>query len=49
MPVDALRDLLQRFKSVKTWRLCLQLGGEASPRPVAKLDPATLSTGSGRP
>lgn len=47
--VDVLRDLLQRCKSVKTVRLCLQLGREASLPWVAKLDPAMLPTGSGRP
>lgn len=47
--VDVLRDLPQRCKSVKTVRLCLQLGREASLPWVAKLDPTTLPTGSGRP
>jgi hypothetical protein len=47
--VDVLRELLQRCTSVKTVRLCLQLGREASLPWAAKLDPATLPTGSDRP
>lgn len=47
--VDLLRELLQRCTSVKTVRLCLQLGREASLPWAAKLDPATLPTGSDRP
>lgn len=46
---DVLRNLLQRCTSVKTVRLCLQLGREGSLPWVAKLDPATLPTGSSRP
>ncbi|MCA0214970.1 MAG: type IV toxin-antitoxin system AbiEi family antitoxin [Proteobacteria bacterium] len=46
---DVLRQLLQRCTSVKTVRLCLQLGREASLPWAAKLDPATLPTGSDRP
>ncbi|MBV8036373.1 type IV toxin-antitoxin system AbiEi family antitoxin [Roseateles sp.] len=46
---DVLRELLQRCTSVKTVRLCLQLGREASLPWVAKLDPAQLPTGSSRP
>lgn len=46
---DVLRELLQRCTSVKTVRLCLQLGHEASLPWAAKLDPATLPTGSDRP
>ncbi|MDN8615753.1 type IV toxin-antitoxin system AbiEi family antitoxin [Variovorax ginsengisoli] len=46
---DVLRELLQRCTSVKTVRLCLQLGREASLPWVAKLDSATLPTGSDRP
>lgn len=46
---DVLRELLQRCTSVKTVRLCLQLGREASLPWAAKLDPATLPTGSDRP
>lgn len=46
---DVLRALLQRCTSVKTVRLCLQLGQEGSLPWVAKLDPATLPTGSDRP
>ena len=45
---DVLRELLQRCVSVKTVRLCLQLGRELSLPWVAKLDPATLPTGSRR-
>lgn len=46
---DVLRHLLQHCTSVKTVRLCLQLGREASLPWAAKLDPATLPTGSDRP
>lgn len=46
---DVLRELLQRCTSVKTVRLCLQLGRELSQPWVTKLDPATLPTGSKRP
>ena len=46
---DVLRDLLQHCTSVKTVRLCLQLGREGAMPWVAKLDPATLPTGSDRP
>ena len=46
---DVLRELLQCCTSVKTVRLCLQLGREASLPWAAKLDPATLPTGSDRP
>lgn len=46
---DVLRELLQNCTSVKTVRLCLQLGREASLPWAAKLDPATLPTGSDRP
>ncbi|MBK6614049.1 type IV toxin-antitoxin system AbiEi family antitoxin [Ottowia sp.] len=45
---DVLRELLQRCTSVKTVRLCLQLGREASLPWAAKLDPAALPTGSDR-
>ena len=45
---DVLRELLQRCTSVKTVRLCLQLGREGSLPWVRKLDPATLPTGSNR-
>nr|WP_296337536.1 type IV toxin-antitoxin system AbiEi family antitoxin [uncultured Acidovorax sp.] len=47
--VDVLRELLQRCTSVKTVRLCLQLGREASLPWAAKLDSAMLPTGSDRP
>ena len=46
---DVLRELLQRCTSVKTVRLCLQLGREGGLPWAAKLDPATLPTGSDRP
>lgn len=46
---NVLGELLRRCTSVKTVRLCLQLGREASVPWAAKLDPATLPTGSGRP
>lgn len=46
---DVLRQLLKRCTSVKTVRLCLQLGKERSQPWVAKLDPARLPTGSDRP
>lgn len=45
---DVLRELLQHCTNVKTVRLCLQLGREASLPWAAKLDPATLPTGSDR-
>jgi len=46
---DVLHELLQHCTSVKTVRLCLQLGRELSLPWAAKLDPATLPTGSKRP
>jgi len=46
---DVLRELLQHCINVKTVRLCLQLGSEATLPWAAKLDPATLPTGSDRP
>lgn len=46
---DVLRELLQHCTSVKTVRLCLQLGREGSLPWAVKLDPATLPTGSDRP
>lgn len=46
---DVLRELLQSCTSVKTVRLCLQLGREGALPWVAKLDPATLPTGGNRP
>lgn len=45
---EVLRDLLQRCTSVKTVRLCLQLGRELSLPWAAKLDPTQLPTGSAR-
>jgi hypothetical protein len=46
---DALRDLLKRCSSVKTVRLCLQLGREQSLPWAKKLDPSQLPKGSDRP
>ena len=49
---DVLRDLLQRCTSVKTVRLCLQLGRELSLPWAAKLDPRNClpeATGPGYP
>jgi O-methyltransferase involved in polyketide biosynthesis len=46
---DVLRDLLKQCTSVKTVRLCLQLGNELNLTWRAKLDPAELPTGSKRP
>jgi hypothetical protein len=46
---DVLRELLQRCTSVKTVRLCLQLGRELALPWATKLDPAQLPTGSDRP
>ena len=45
---DVLRDLLQRCNSVKTVRLCLQLGRELALPWASKLDTAHLPTGSNR-
>ncbi len=46
---DVLRDLLKRCTSVKTVRLCLQLGREISQPWASKLDPSQLPKGSDRP
>ncbi|KAF1719240.1 type IV toxin-antitoxin system AbiEi family antitoxin domain-containing protein [Pseudoxanthomonas wuyuanensis] len=46
---DVLRELLQRCTSIKTVRLCLQLGRELSLPWATKLDPTMLPTGSDRP
>ncbi len=46
---DVLRELLRRCTSVKTVRLCLQIGQELSLPWASKLDPADLPTGSDRP
>jgi hypothetical protein len=46
---DVLQELLQHCKSVKTVRLCLQLGRDGSLPWAAKLDSTTLPTGSDRP
>ncbi|MCW5221801.1 type IV toxin-antitoxin system AbiEi family antitoxin [Verminephrobacter aporrectodeae] len=48
MRADVLRELLQHCTSVKTVRLCLQLGRELSLPWAAKLDRAQLPTGSAR-
>lgn len=45
---NVLRELLQHCASVKTVRLCLQLGRELALPWAAKLDPAQLPTGSDR-
>lgn len=45
---DLLRDLLKRCTSVKTVRLCLQLGRELSQPWAGKLDPSQLPKGSDR-
>ena len=45
---DLLRDLLKRCTSVKTVRLCLQLGRELSQPWADKLDPSQLPKGSDR-
>jgi hypothetical protein len=46
---NVLFKLLQHCKSVKTVRLCIQLGREGSLPWIAKLDTAKLPTGSDRP
>jgi len=46
---DVLCELLQRCTSVKTVRLCLQLGSEASLPWIYKLNLTALPTGSDRP
>jgi hypothetical protein len=46
---DVLNELLRRCASVKTVRLCLQLGRELSLPWSERLDPATLPTGSAYP
>ena len=46
---DTLNKLLESCTSVKTVRLCLQLGRELSLPWVQKLNPAKLPTGSNRP
>ncbi|HUA07965.1 MAG TPA: type IV toxin-antitoxin system AbiEi family antitoxin domain-containing protein [Candidatus Acidoferrales bacterium] len=45
---DVLRDLLKRCTSVKTVRLCLQLGNELSLPWARKLNPDELPKGSSR-
>jgi beta-phosphoglucomutase-like phosphatase (HAD superfamily) len=45
---DVLRELLKRCSSVKTVRLCLQLGRELSLPWIKKLDSKKLPTGSDR-
>jgi hypothetical protein len=49
MRVNVLHDLIRHCRSVKTVRLCLQLGREGALPWAAKLDPETLPTGSNRP
>jgi hypothetical protein len=46
---DVLHELLKRCTSVKTVRLCLELGRASSLPWAQKLDPAELPTGSARP
>jgi hypothetical protein len=46
---NVLHDLLKRCASVKTVRLCLQLGRELSPPWFGKLDQSQLPKGSDRP
>ena len=46
---NALQELLRACTSVKTVRLCLQLGKEFALPWVTKLDPAELPLGSARP
>ena len=46
---NVLRGLLKRCVSVKTVRLCLQLGGEFSQPWFGKLDQSQLPKGSDRP
>lgn len=46
---NVLRELLQRCASIKTVRLCLQMGREGSLPWMSKLDPDTLPKGSDRP
>jgi hypothetical protein len=46
--VEVLRELLNLCISVKTVRLCLQLGREYSLPWIKKLDPAELPTESSR-
>lgn len=48
MRADVLRDLLQKCTSVKTVRLCLQLGRETDLPWASKLQAAKLPTGSKR-
>ena len=49
MRVRVLRELLVRCTSVKTVRLCLQLGRAEQAPWAAKLDASTLPTGSDKP
>jgi hypothetical protein len=46
---EVLSDLLKRCTSVKTVRLCLQLGRELCQPWAGKLDPSQLPKGSNRP
>ena len=47
--VDVLQDLLKRCTSIRTVRLCLNLGRELSLPWATRLDPTQLPTGSSRP
>jgi len=49
MRADVMQELLQHCTSIKTVRLCLQLGKESSLPWAAKLNPAKLPTGSSKP
>ena len=49
MRFRVMRTLLTHCTSVKTVRLCLQLGREVRALWVAKLDPSELPTGSNKP
>jgi len=49
MRADVFRDLIRHCRSVKTVRLCLQLGREGALPWAAKLDQDSLPTGSNRP
>jgi hypothetical protein len=46
---DMIRDLLKRCTSIKTVRLCLQLGREQSLPWAKKLNPSQLPRGSDQP
>jgi hypothetical protein len=46
---EVLRELLSRCRSIKTVRLCLQLGQETFQLWATRLDPSRLPTGSDKP